>query len=878
MRSKRSLPYVLMLSITVLMLSTLGSETYTEASSDDYEFERDTAHVRITVPDEKALDELVASDLELIEYVREQEDMLEVDAIVTPNELQELNQQYDVTTIQRRSEAEQVLRERQQNVQQIQTLTEQVDEVNILRAQHFTNQSGTFLYVESKTSAGDAASVALTAEWTDDSGEEHTVTMDRQEDYGEYLYHRMLIDVESVPENVTVSSNQGGSAEASVSEWIGDPPEAGDHYVSDFIDHYMTPNELNERIEQLAAEFPELAEVVTMPNETNGYRRHAQGMIGDPGDNPEAAIVITSNAWGHEGGNNISVTVEIPDNANEDLQVDVNSEHITVNLATDGSANPSSTAAEVIEAINGASEDMVTASSFRSYEGEGIVQPQSEIELNNNLNAPQDVSREPADVKAIRIGKDRDGSQTGVLAYAQEHAREWVTPLVTIETAEQLLRNYHSDPETQELVDNLDIFLVPSINPDGANYSFHDYNWQRKNMANHCDIENSDPYLRDSWGVDLNRNHAVGSVYDGYIGGSTNCTSGTYAGPEPLSEPESENLIWLAEENPNINFAMNIHSHGGYFMWSPGAYDENRNTLPRPTAGEEAYYWEASETILNAIQAYRGTVILPERTGPIPDVLYSAGGNSADALWYDHDIFAWNFEVGAELWNPDEERWESQGFQPPFEEEGHAQGMEFASGLIGMLDVANDYYQNEDPPSSTVSPEEGSYNEPIEVSFETSEPATIYYTLDGSKPTFDSNALQLAGTREGAETLTINATTTMKWFSEDMAGNVENHYDPKGTEENYNEAEFLIAYDVEGMKQLVELFEDEGEIESAEAARALITHLRAVSHYENQEETEKVIEHMEGLKDLLDHQLNEEMMSEYAYDTLYSYTEDVIQQ
>ncbi|MBB2482350.1 hypothetical protein H5P36_19445 [Bacillus sp. APMAM] len=84
-----------------------------------------------------------------------------------------------------------------------------------------------------------------------------------------------------------------------------------------------------------------------------------------------------------------------------------------------------------------------------------------------------------------------------------EHAREWVTPLVTIETAERLLRNYAHDGETKKLVDNLDIFLVPSTNPDGANYSFYDYNMQQKNMTNYCGPTESVPGYRTSWGVDL---------------------------------------------------------------------------------------------------------------------------------------------------------------------------------------------------------------------------------------------------------------------------------------------------------------------------------------------------------------------------------------
>ena len=41
-------------------------------------------------------------------------------------------------------------------------------------------------------------------------------------------------------------------------------------------------------------------------------------------------------------------------------------------------------------------------------------------------------------------------------------------------------------------------------------------------------------------------------------------------------------------------------------------------------------------------------MILPERTGPIADVLYSAAGNSADEHWYNRDMIAYSFETGAD--------------------------------------------------------------------------------------------------------------------------------------------------------------------------------------------------------------------------------------
>ena len=79
--------------------------------------------------------------------------------------------------------------------------------------------------------------------------------------------------------------------------------------------------------------------------------------------------------------------------------------------------------------------------------------------------------RAPYQQYILRICKVCDGSKTGFFVYAQEHAREWVGPLVALETANRLLKNYGTDPETTSYVDNLDIFIDPSINTDGGNYS-----------------------------------------------------------------------------------------------------------------------------------------------------------------------------------------------------------------------------------------------------------------------------------------------------------------------------------------------------------------------------------------------------------------------
>lgn len=876
MGSKKFLSHFIAVSSIVVLTATsfgVGPAATTAASKEPAVVNtvQETELVEITVPDQKALDDLVVNGYDLTGYVSDRNGSIEVHAVVTQAEVMVLKLRgYSVTTIQTAQEAKQNLRKRENKIRQ------QKDSIKVFRSDYFTNHSGTFLYIEAKSSAG--SGVDMRVEWTDDRGEKQSATMTRKVDAGEYLYHHVLTKIESIPENVVITTDQGGKTETGLKEWIGEGTPSDDDYFSDFIDHYMTPTEVTERIEQLAEEFPELAEIVVLPNKTNGYRRKAQVTVGS---NVNAAFVLTSKEWGHKGGNDITVDIQVPDQTNAELEITVEADHIVVNLGTDESAEPISTSNEVIAALNETADNLVSAAKYRDSNGDEVVQAESNIALTDNLSAPDEVSQDPWEVKAIRIGKVRDGSKPGVLGYSQEHAREWVTPLVSVETAERLLRNYHTDENTKKLVDNLDIFIVPSVNPDGGHYSFYDYNSQRKNMINHCGAENSDSAYRNQWGVDLNRNYEIGSVWNGWIGGSTNCLSGTYAGPEPFSEPEAQNLEWLAEQNSNIKFAMNIHAYGGYFMWSPGAYDSNRKTLPRPTAGEEAYYWQASEHILGEIKEHRGTVILPGRTGPIPDVLYSAGGNSADTLWYDHDIYAWNFEVGADLWDENRNRWVGVGFQPPFDE-GHAEAMEFANGLIGLLEVAHENANDDINPVSTLIPEEGTYNKPTKIEFETSEPATVYYTLDGSRPTLESDTIQVAGTREGAESLTIGETATIKWFSKDASENMENGYNPDGEENNYNEAKIVIDYlpegvSANGIKSLVERFEAEGEFTTDVAARALKTHMIAVDRFERQESAQKIVKHMQGFDVLLEQQKSSEVISGKAYRILKSYSDEMIQ-
>ena len=81
-------------------------------------------------------------------------------------------------------------------------------------------------------------------------------------------------------------------------------------------------------------------------------------------------------------------------------------------------------------------------------------------------------------------------------------------------------------------------------------------------------------------------------------------------------------------------------------------------------------------------------------------------------------------------------------------------------------DLVFEHIVDTTPPTTTVYPSaEYTYLPGQIVWFEVDEACTTYYTLDGSTPTTSSAIFK--------EVLVINQTTTLKYFSVDMAGNVE---------------------------------------------------------------------------------------------------------
>ena len=124
-------------------------------------------------------------------------------------------------------------------------------------------------------------------------------------------------------------------------------------------------------------------------------------------------------------------------------------------------------------------------------------------------------------------------------------------------------------------VDNLDIFILPVVNPDGAHYSFYDNSVQRKNMTNYCPVtaRAATSASRNTLGRRPQPQQRRSARSSTATPARLDAAPARRSPARPRSPSRrSRTSTGSSDTFPNIKFANNIHSYGGYFMWAPGAY------------------------------------------------------------------------------------------------------------------------------------------------------------------------------------------------------------------------------------------------------------------------------------------------------------------
>lgn len=238
-------------------------------------------------------------------------------------------------------------------------------------------------------------------------------------------------------------------------------------------------------------------------------------------------------------------------------------------------------------------------------------------------------------VKISDSPSTNDATEPKVLYTAIHHAREPMSLMETIFYMWYLLENYGTNDEVTYLVNNMQMYFVPCINPDGYLYNEQTNpnggGMWRKNRRNNG----------GSYGVDLNRNYSYGW---GTTGTSTNPSNDTYCGTSAFSEPETQAMRWLVQNNHFIT-AFNAHTYAEDILFPIGT-----------TTAEFADHHDYFQAETNHMVQYNGYGAIKS------SALYPASGDSDDYMYkvdcgvnQKDTMFVHTPEVGTAFWQPSSE-------------------------------------------------------------------------------------------------------------------------------------------------------------------------------------------------------------------------------
>lgn len=256
-------------------------------------------------------------------------------------------------------------------------------------------------------------------------------------------------------------------------------------------------------------------------------------------------------------------------------------------------------------------------------------------------------SFEGRDLMAVKISDNvaTDESEPEILITASQHAREHLTVEMAIYLLNLLTGSYGTDSRVTGVVNGREIWIVPILNPDGAEYDIATgaYRSWRKNRQPNAGSANV--------GTDLNRNWGYNW---GCCGGSSGSTSSsTYRGPSAFSAPETAAVRdfvagrvvgGVQQIKENIDF----HTYGELILW-PYGYT-TANTAPGLNADQQQTF----ATIGQQMAALNGYT--PEQASD----LYITDGDLPDWLWGVHGIWSYTLEMyptgagGGGFYPPDE--------------------------------------------------------------------------------------------------------------------------------------------------------------------------------------------------------------------------------
>ncbi len=261
------------------------------------------------------------------------------------------------------------------------------------------------------------------------------------------------------------------------------------------------------------------------------------------------------------------------------------------------------------------------------------------VDLTSTYGTPQ--THRGQNIHAIKISDNvaQEEDEPVLLIVAGYHGNEIGGPVVALDAIDRLTEGYGTDATISQLVDEYEIWIAPVWNVDG-------YPDTRKNR-------------RPGGNVDLNRNYPF--LWDSDCSGSTNTSSGSYKGPSPASEPETQTMMAFSEDQ-RFTKVLDFHTSGRIVVYgyrcSPHQLSDYLEAeaialseassyggeARQPSGEGEHYHWQ-----LGSYSNYAFLTELSDTQSPLyPHAQYEAGRVWPGTIWMlQRPIPVWGHVVDA---------------------------------------------------------------------------------------------------------------------------------------------------------------------------------------------------------------------------------------
>ena len=168
-------------------------------------------------------------------------------------------------------------------------------------------------------------------------------------------------------------------------------------------------------------------------------------------------------------------------------------------------------------------------------------------------------------IPAVKIGR----GDIEILVFGAMHARETMTAVLILDQLEKILLAYEDGRSyegfnTRQLLDNVSIWFLPLLNPDGAELTMNGTTYINNTDTLFSVVNpnfNFPIWKANLNGVDLNSNYDTDAPQEkksaGYEG---------FSGPAPFSEPETKSIMKFCTEH-EFKGVISYHSAGEIIYW-----------------------------------------------------------------------------------------------------------------------------------------------------------------------------------------------------------------------------------------------------------------------------------------------------------------------